>query len=92
MLDGTYEFVLGEEMFQVSAEAFFHVPRGTPLGFRNATDTVARMLIINFPGGLHENFFSEAGDLVNDAAALPPVSPPDVPRLVEAAARYGIPR
>jgi hypothetical protein len=39
------------------------------------------------PGGF-EGFFEEVGELVMDSSA-PPEGPPDVERLVAAAAKYG---
>ncbi len=90
VLEGTFEFMLAGERAQSGPGAFHYVPRGVAHGFRNVGDTPARMLIINLPGGLHENFFREAGDPVTDATAFPPMSPPDIPRLLAAAGRYGI--
>lgn len=90
VLEGRYEFILGGERAIHGPGAFVYIPKGVPHGFRNAGDTVARMLILNLPGGLHEAFFAEAGDEVADASAFPPVGAPDVPRLAAAGARYGI--
>ena len=90
MLEGTFEFMLAGARARGGPGAFHYVPGGVAHGFRNVGDTPARMLIINLPGGLHENFFREAGDPVADATAFPPMSPPDIPRLLAAAGRYGI--
>ncbi|WP_445681797.1 cupin domain-containing protein [Radicibacter daui] len=90
VLEGEYEFMIGGKVTISGPGAFHHVPRSVPHAFRNAGLKPARMLIINLPGGLHEKFFAEAGDPVTDAAIFPPMSPPDVPRLVAAGARYGI--
>lgn len=90
VLEGEFEFMLAGTTARSGPGAFHYVPRGVPHGFRNPGDTPARMLIINLPGGLHENFFREAGDPVADASVFPPMTPPDIPRLVAAAGRYGI--
>ena len=90
VLEGEYEFVLGDKSATHGPGSFVFVPRGTPHGFRNAGSVPARMLIINLPGGLHENFFAEAGEPVADATSFPPMTPPDVPKIVAAGARYGI--
>ena len=90
VLEGEYEFVLGEQNLTRGPGSFIFVPRGMPHGFRNAGAAPARMLIINLPGGLHENFFVEAGEPVADASVFPPMTPPDVPKIVAAGARYGI--
>ncbi|HSI41962.1 MAG TPA: cupin domain-containing protein [Xanthobacteraceae bacterium] len=90
VLEGTFDFLIGGRTVRGGPGSFHYVPRGVPHGFANAGDAPARMLIINLPGGLHENFFVEAGDPVPDAVSFPPMSPPDIPRLVQAASRYGI--
>ncbi|MCB8823275.1 cupin domain-containing protein [Microvirga rosea] len=90
VLEGEYEFFLGTAATIRGPGSFVYIPRGTPHGFRNVGNAPARMLIINLPGGLHENFFVEAGEAVPDAKSFPPLSPPDVPRIMEIGARYGI--
>ncbi len=90
VLEGEFEFMLAGTTARSGPGTFHYVPRGVPHGFRNAGDVPARMLIINLPGGLHENFFREAGDKVADGSVFPPMTPPDIPRLVAAASRYGI--
>ncbi|MFT8243871.1 cupin domain-containing protein [Roseomonas sp. BN140053] len=92
VLEGRYEFTLGDTTAEQGPGAFLFVPRGLPHQFRNPGTEPARMLIINVPGGLHERFFLEAGDPVPaaKASAFPAMSPPDVPRLLAAASRYGI--
>jgi hypothetical protein len=47
----------------------------------------ARVLVLFAPGGF-EGFFEEVGELVTDSSS-PPEGPPDVERLVAAAAKYG---
>jgi len=44
-------------------------------------------LVLFAPGGF-EGFFEEVGELVTDQSS-PPEGPPDVERLVAAAAKYG---
>jgi quercetin dioxygenase-like cupin family protein len=90
VLEGTYEFTLGGTVETHGPGGFVLVPRDVPHHFRNPTDQPARMLIINVPGGLHEGFFRDAGDAVEDAATFPPMAAPDVPRLMGIAAGYGI--
>lgn len=90
VLDGEFDFTVDGSRHRSGPGSFHYVARGVPHGFSNPGDRPARMLIINLPGGLHENFFVEAGDPVADASTFPPMSPPDIPRLVQAATRYGI--
>jgi mannose-6-phosphate isomerase-like protein (cupin superfamily) len=90
VLDGEFDFMVAGKTVRSGPGSFHYIPRGVPHAFFNPGDKPARMLIINLPGGLHENFFQEAGDPVADASSFPPLSPPDIPRLIEAASRYGI--
>ena len=90
ILEGSYEIFLAGRIERHGPGSFVYVPKGVAHGFRNAGDTVARMLIINVPGGIHENFFADAGEPVADAASFPVAGPPDMPKLLQACARYGI--
>lgn len=90
VLDGVYEFYLDGIVSTRGPGSFLFVPRGVPHGFRNPGTVPARMLIINLPGGVHENFLNEAGDAVVDAGSFPAPAPPNLPRLASACARWGI--
>jgi quercetin dioxygenase-like cupin family protein len=90
VLEGHFDFMLAGKTVRSGPGSFHYVPRGVPHGFANNGETPARMLILNLPGGLHENFFLEAGDPVPDATNFPPMAAPDIPRLIKAATRYGI--
>jgi quercetin dioxygenase-like cupin family protein len=90
VLEGTMSFVLGGQPITRNAGEFVHIPSQEPHAFRNETSAVARMLGFNLPGGPHVAFFAEVGEHVIDGLSFPPLSPPDVPRLVEAGLRHGI--
>ena len=90
VLEGEYEFMVGEVTTRSGPGSFHFVPTGTPHAFSNPGDTPARMLILHTPGLQHEQFFLEAGDPVADATHFPPLAPPDLPRLMQAAQRNGI--
>ena len=90
ILEGEVSFVLGGVSSTRKQGEFVYIPSRQPHSFRNTTDSVSRMLGINLPGGPHVGFFAEAGEPVADSKTFPPLSPPDVPRLVEIAARHGI--
>ena len=85
ILEGEYEFQVGEQTLRASAGSFLFGPRGTPHRFRNVGSAVARHLVIAQPAGI-ENFFSEISDLTAEAEG----GPPDLTRVHELAARYGI--
>jgi quercetin dioxygenase-like cupin family protein len=91
VLEGTYTFLIGEQQQEMHAGDYAFVPRGTAHAFTNTGQSLARMLVLVSPGGIHEQFFAEAGELVADPTNMPaPDGPPDVPRLVAIAAKYGI--
>ena len=56
ILDGSFDFRLGDERADVEAGAFVFVPRGTPHAFRNAGEAPARILVWFTPAGM-EPFF-----------------------------------
>jgi quercetin dioxygenase-like cupin family protein len=85
ILEGTYTFVIGERTVEATAGSFAFVPRGTVHGYTNSGDAPARMLIIVAPGGIHEQFFQEAGEPVSA-----PPSAPNFAKVGAAAAKYGI--
>ena len=90
VLEGVFEFTIGGETVRGEAGSVHYVPRDVPHAFRNPGDTPARMLILNVPAGMHENFFAEAGDVVADATSFPPKAAPDIARIGAAAGRNGI--
>ena len=89
VLAGTYEIVVGEGLRTCTAGDFVYVPPGIVHAFRNAGNAPARMLTVNLPSGMHEGFFTEAGDPVEPGTTtFPPAGPPDMGRLLAAAAKY----
>ncbi len=90
VLEGTYEFMHNGETVTAGPGEFLFVAKGEPHAFANPGTATARMLVINSPAGLHENFFREAGDPIGADQPMPAPSAPDMPRLGAAAARYGI--
>ncbi len=91
ILEGTYGFQIGDEQVVLGPGGYAFAPRGTPHAYRNIGETPARMLIMETPGGIHERFFTEVGDLVTDPAdAQAPAGPSDLGRIIAAAAKYGI--
>ncbi len=91
VLEGTYTFVLGESSIEVGAGQHVYVPTETIHAFQNSGSEPARMLIINSPGGIHEKFFREVGQPVDDPSNVPPADmEAQIARVMEAAPRYGI--
>jgi mannose-6-phosphate isomerase-like protein (cupin superfamily) len=91
VLEGTYSFLLGDELVEHGPGGYVFVPRGTVHSFQNAGDTPARMLILNSPGGYHEDFFLDVGLPVSD-----PENPPEfdldqqIAKVLEVSGKYGI--
>ncbi len=84
VIEGEVAFVLNGAWKRGGPGAYVCGPREIPHGFKVVGDSPARMLILCAPGGF-ENFVLELGQPL----AAPP-SPPDMQKLVAAAARYGI--
>jgi quercetin dioxygenase-like cupin family protein len=92
VLSGRYEFTIAGEVRLASAGDYIRIPNGAPHHFRNAGDDVATMLILNWPGRVHEAFFAEVGQAAPaDTVPVAPPGPPPEPVLAairrEAAAR-----
>lgn len=90
VLEGTYEFLQGERRLTAGPGSHVMIQRGQAHAFRNAGSSNARMLIVNSPGGYHENFFLEAGKAIDASFKTPVDGLPDMPVLLAAAQRYGI--
>jgi quercetin dioxygenase-like cupin family protein len=90
ILEGRFEFQVGEQTLTAGPGDFVVAPRGVPHTFRNLDSSPARKLAVAWPAGL-DQFFLEVGQPV--AAAPSPGSPPDAyaaARFVEAVAKYGM--
>jgi mannose-6-phosphate isomerase-like protein (cupin superfamily) len=63
VLEGEFDFLVGERTVRLGAGAFVAVPPGVAHDFRNPTARPARWLGIACPGGL-DRYFAEVGALV----------------------------
>ena len=88
VLEGVYRFLLGTRKVRLGTGDYASVPRGTVHGYTNRGATPARMLLLVTPGGIHERFFADAGEVIETGAAL--AHPPDLTRLARVAPNYGI--
>lgn len=90
VLEGTYEFHVGDETYLARPGAFVHVPKGVLHGFRNVGDAVARLYDCHTPGGF-ERFFEDVGVECHDKAAGPPKGPPpDMTKVMAIIERHGM--
>ncbi len=88
VLEGALSYHIGDEVLDAKAGSLFHIPADTLEWFEPTSE--AKVLITYSPGGI-EKFFAEAGEPAERREVPPPpTSPPDVERLVEIGARYGI--
>jgi mannose-6-phosphate isomerase-like protein (cupin superfamily) len=95
VLEGEFEFLSGDATVTAGAGTLIYVPRGTLHAFRNAGEVQGRLLVSQTPGGLHERFFEEVGEVAPDGDSPPvPRDAPDFERIAAIAAKYGteIPR
>jgi quercetin dioxygenase-like cupin family protein len=91
VLEGELEFSSDEETLRVGAGSLIYVPKGTLHAHKNIGEDVGRMLISQTPGGLYESFFEEIGKPADDrGGSLLFEEQPDLERMVEVAAKYGI--
>ena len=70
VLDGAFQFKLGDEVLVAEAGTFVFVPRGINHTWRNAVLRRSRMLLTYVPGGM-QSFFEEAAPLMHAAVPDP---------------------
>ena len=80
VLEGDYNFQIGDRQINVAPGAFLFGPRGVPHTFKNVGTNTGRVLVIIAPPGL-EKFFEEADQLGKPG-------PPPVEKLIELARKY----
>ena len=81
--EGRFEFLVEGKWQAVPAGGTVFAPRGAIHTFKNVGETPGRMLISSSPGGF-ESFFGDCAREFNAPGG------PDMQRIVEIAARYGI--
>lgn len=81
VLDGEYEFTIGEETLKLAKGATVFAPRQIPHTFRCVGQAAGRLLVTMTPAGF-EGFFEEVG------ALSPQEQQP--PRVIEIGLKYGL--
>ena len=84
VLEGELEVFLDGKVFNAPAGTIGFFPRHIAHGFSNLGSTPAMGRFLVTPGANFEKFFGEL-------SALPPDQPPEMPRIAEIFARYGVP-
>ena len=91
VLEGEYEFLDESRTMRVGAGSLVYVSKGNLHTYKNVADKPGRILVSKTPGGLHEWFFEEIGEEVQDKSKPPiPESLPGMGRIATIAAKYGI--
>jgi mannose-6-phosphate isomerase-like protein (cupin superfamily) len=88
VLEGQFEFVVGERKVNAGAGSVVYVPRTTVHAFTNTGTQKGKLLFIETPAGPLEQFLEEAGEPVSDPSS-PPQGPPDMDKLLAGAQRTG---
>jgi steroid delta-isomerase-like uncharacterized protein len=84
VLDGEMAFVVDGEWHRAKAGSFVFGPRNLAHGFKVLGNRPARMLLLASPGGF-ERFVLELAEPLGT-----PAGPPDMAKVMEAAARFGM--
>lgn len=89
ILEGEATYTVGDRTFPVKAGDVLFLPRNIQHSFKIQTETLETMMLLT-PGGF-ENYFIEMSKPAG-ALNLPPIpqGPPDIPKLVATASKYGI--
>jgi mannose-6-phosphate isomerase-like protein (cupin superfamily) len=88
ILEGQFEFVLGERKIAAGSGSVVYVPRTTIHTYTNTGTEVGKILFIEAPAGPFERFLEETGESVTDPSS-PQGLPPDMDKLQASARRTG---
>ena len=88
VLEGQFEFVLGERKVNADAGSVVYVPRTMMHAFTNIGKEKGKLLFINTPAGPLEPFLVEFGEPVSDPSS-PPEGELDLDKLQAIAQRTG---
>ncbi len=87
ILDGSFLFKCGDELFQAGPGSFVFLPRDIPHSLKNVGQTVAKVLVLSTPAGLHQYFVDAGTPALEDGLRPQPVDPQ---KLAAVAAQYGM--
>lgn len=87
ILDGSFLFKCGDELFEAGAGSFVFLPHGIPHSFKNVGETVAKVLVLATPGGL-DQYFVDAGTPALEEGLRP--QPLDFQQMAAIAAQHGV--
>jgi mannose-6-phosphate isomerase-like protein (cupin superfamily) len=87
ILDGSFLFKCGDELFEGGKGAFVFLPRDIPHSLKNVGQTQARYLALGTPAGL-DQYFVDAGVPALEEGLRP--QPIDFQQMAAIAAKYGV--
>lgn len=70
VVDGTYEFTVGDRIVDMSKGSFLFLPRGTPHTFRNAGDDLG-CIVGTFNPARFANYFRELAEIIDRTGGAP---------------------
>jgi quercetin dioxygenase-like cupin family protein len=90
VIEGSLTFWVGGTVIEAPTGAFVYGPRGIPHTFQVSSPEPARFLLVTEPAGFEAFVRAVAEPAQTLTIPPPPGEPPDLQRLVETAAQYGI--
>lgn len=91
VIDGQIGFMVDGKEILAGPGDQVAIPDGAVHAFQAVGDKPARLLIINAPGHMHDQFFTEIGQpLPEGQTELPEPSEPDIPSLLSVAEKVGM--
>jgi len=91
VLEGKVGFNVDGEEILAEAGDYVAVPDGAVHAFQAVGDRPARILIVDAPGKMHEEFFTGIGNVLPEGQTeLPDASPPDIPAIMAKAEEVGM--
>ena len=87
ILDGSFLFKCGDELFERGPGSFVFLPRSIPHSLKNVGQTVAKVLTLSTPAGLHQYFVDDGTPALEEGLSPQSVDPQQGDAL---AAKYGM--
>lgn len=90
VMEGTFSFVVGEQIVKAESGAYVYVPRGTVHTFTNIGASAGRLLVTVTPSGF-EKYFEAIGTPVHSREEAFAINEaPDIERLIALAPAYDL--
>lgn len=91
VLEGQVAFRIGAREFVAKSGDYVPIPDGAVHAFDAVGEAPARLLILNAPGRMHEQFFTGIGTALPEGTKeMPPPAAPDLPAVLAQAESAGM--